>query len=310
MNKCLNRGVALVDDVLIIGIAALILTGSVSVAKFTGLFHSDAKQKTQVVQLTTDLQAAKDAAQKAALAQIAKDDAAKRKEAAQHEELRVAKLALAADAKPTPNEAIAAQFVGKVDDSFTLLSQDDASEASYIFTKLSAQDAQDRQAGDDKAKALQAKLDTASQQFTQLTEQNEKSKALAATLLDKTQADGKSLAKWAADNHALLQKLKSFTIWAAVTACLFLLVFHVLPIAAKFFPVLAPFAKGVAAVAAFPLHVLHSAEAEVAKVEAAAASAKLAVTNAALVAGQAALAAEQAAHAQTSATLIKVATTP
>ena len=78
---------------------------------------------------------------------------------------------------------------------------------------------------------------------------------------------------------------------------------HALPIAAKFFPVLAPIAKGVSAIVAFPLHALHSAETEFHKLAADAASVKAQAV-------QVALEAEKAAHASTAATLVKVALTP
>jgi hypothetical protein len=272
----------------------------VSVDKFKDLFNSDSKQKTEVVHLTNDLSSAQAAAKKAAEAQAAADAANKAKQDLIHENVRAVSLALSKEKAPDLPVQVAAAFATKADNAFDALPASEAEEIAGIVDKLTAQDEADKASGAAQAAALQAKLDAATAQAVALQAQNAQASALAAKLQDQTVADSKSLAKWAADNATLLARLRSFVIWAAVFTGLFFLIFHFLPILAKFFPMLAPIAKGLSAVVAFPLHALHSAEAELAKLEAAAATAKATASAAALVT-------EQAAHASTTAALVKIA---
>lgn len=304
-SKCLKRGVALVDDIVIIAIVALVLTGGVSVAKFTNLFHSnDTKQKQTTTLVASDITDAQAAAKKAAEAQAALDAANKAKQQAIHESVRVAKTALESEKAPTMAEGIALTFVDKADAGFDdPLSTTDANEASTIFLQLSAQNAADRAAGQAKADALQLKLDSANKSVRDSQTANDQTKGLLDKALLKAQDDDKSLVKWAADNQTLAQRIKQFILWASIFGVLYFLVFWLLPAVGKEFPAFAPLAKAVAAVGAWPMHVLREAELEVVKLAHEATQAKLAVTTAAL-------SSEQAAHAATTATLVKVATTP
>jgi hypothetical protein len=301
MKQCPKRGV--IDPATLIVVCILCLTGVISADKFKNLFNGDSKAKKEAGTLVVDVGATKAAADAAAQKQAQLDAATRQKADLQHENVRGVVLALQKEKNPSTPVQVAATFAATADASFDALPPSEAAEIASIVDKLTAQDAVDRAAGAAEAASLQAKLDAAAKTEVSLRAENSALQSKASTLLNQTVEDSKGLAKWAADNKTLLQRIKEFTIWACITGGLFLLVFHVLPIAAKFFPALAPLAKGISAVAAFPLHALHSAETEYHKLAADAANAKLAVT-------QAALTAEQAAHAATSATLVKVATSP
>ena len=317
MKQCQKRGV--VDPVTLglVLLLALGATGIVSLGKFKDLFNQDGKQKAQVIVLTADLQKANDAAAAARAAQAAadanrtaQDAAAAKKALVQHEDIRGVNIALAKEPAPSVNVQVAAMLAADAEKGFDPLPPAQVAEISDLVNRLTSQNVADRAAAQAKVDALQGQLsqakadeDAAKAQAVALDAAKKKADAQAATLLQQTQEDGKSLAKWAADNRTLVQRLESFVIWASIAAALFFIIFHLLPIAAKFFPALAPIAKGVSAVVAFPLHALHSAETEYHKLAADAASVKA-------QAAQVALEAEKAAHAATAATLVKVALTP
>ena len=296
---------------------ALGATGIVSLGKFKDLFNQDGKQKAQVIVLTADLQKANDAAAAARAAQAAadanrtaQDASAAKKALVQHEDIRGVSIALSKEPAPSVNVQVAAMLAADAEKGFDPLPPAQVAEISDLVNRLTSQNLADRAAAQAKVDALQGELtqaklseDEAKAKAVALAAAKQQADAQAATLLQRAQTDEKGLAKWADDNRTLIQKLESFTLWACISAALFFIIFHALPIAAKFFPVLAPIAKGVSAIVAFPLHALHSAETEYHKLAASAASVKAEVT-------QAALEAEKAAHASTAATLVKVALTP
>ena len=295
MRTCPKRGDV---TVLVLGVLLLLdLTGVISGDKLKDRFFNDSKQKTQVVALTKDLQDAKAAQAKAADAQAAADDARTRKEHLQHENVHGAVLALANEKNPSIPVQVAAVFATNADNSFDPLAPSEIAQVTDLVGKLVSQNAADRAAANVELQTLEGQLSQAKAQQAQLETQLAVEKATSSSLLDKTVADSKSLAAWAADNASLVQRLKSFVIWASVFAGLFFLVFHVLPALAKFYPPLAPFAKALSGLVAFPLHALHAAET-------AAADAAHAVTQASLATTQAQLASVQAAHAATQAALV------
>jgi hypothetical protein len=203
---------------------------------------------------------------------------------------------------------VAAVLNGDADSSFDALPADKTAQIVQLVDELTSADKAKVTAANEQLSALSAQLQTEqakersleAQQASLITSRDALA-SQASTLEAKAADDSKSLAKWAADNQTLVQKLKSFVLWASIFSGLYFVVFYALPALGKEFPALAPISKAVAAVGAWPLHVLREAELEVEKLAHAATVAKL-------TAAATALTAEQTAHASTTAALVSAVT--
>lgn len=304
--------------VVVLLIAGLFVTGTVSVAKFENLFHSNnTKQKAQVVVLTDDVSAAKKALADAQAAQAAADanqkavDAANRaKQVSQHEFVHGTALALSKEINPSIYVQVAAVLNNDADRSFDSLPADKAAEIAALVDSLTSADKVKVLKANEQLSTLQAQLSdeqakehSLELQQVVLVSQKDVLASAASALQARSADDAKSLAKWAADNQTLAQRLKSFVLWASIFCGLYFLVFYVLPALGKEFPALVPVAKTMSAVGAWPLHVLREAELEMEKLAHSATAAKL-------VAVASDLTAEQKAHASTTAALVSVSLAP
>jgi hypothetical protein len=318
MRQCQKRGVALVDDILIVAVVGLIAVGLISGSKFLNLFHSsDSKQKAQVVVLTNDAQKSADAAKAAQTAQAAADankvaaDQAKQARLDQaHEYVRGTGLALQKETNPSIYVQVAAVLNGDADSALDPLPADKAAEITALVVKLTSSDkAQTAQANQQLSTlqtqlgAEQAKESLLEGQQASLVAQRDALALQASNLQAQTVKDSSALQKWATDTDTLWQRFKSFIIWAIVFASLYLIVYWILPVLGTAYPAVAPIAKAAVAVMGWPLHALHKAELAVVSLAHAKTQATLATT-------QTQLASEQSAHAATTATLVKVALTP
>lgn len=302
-----NKGFTWVVPLLIMALSA---TGVVSLDKFADIFHFDSKAKQQVVVLTADLAKAKADADAVTQARAKEDADWKALEVKKQERLDTAhELVVGAgqslEKEKTPSVAVqvAKQLVHDADQALDPIAQVRVDAMQKVVDGLNSQIAAERTEAQHSIDALtqsvvdgRVKEAALAAQAAQDAAARAVAEQKASAALDQTTKDAGALKKWAADNKTLVQKAESFGRWALVFSVLFGVVFWGLPILGKAFPALAPIAKGLHAVFAYPAHALHAAE--------------LSISKAAHAATEIKLAAETAAHASTQATLIKVATSP
>ena len=206
-------------------------TGVVSADKLKDLFTpSNTKQKAQVVVLTADVNSANAALAKAQAAQAsadanqkAIDAAAKAKQESQHQLVRGTGLALQKEKDPSIYVQVAAVLNSDADQSFDVLPSDKTTQIVALVDELTSADKAKVAEANEQLSAIQGQL--ASEQAKErsleaqqvvLTQARDSNAALASSLQTKTADDAKSMAKWAADNQTLLQKVKAFVLWTSI----------------------------------------------------------------------------------------------
>lgn len=315
MRSCQKHSGGAVQIVVIVALVLIAAVTGVAGKKALNLFNPDGKQKKETTVLVSDVQATQQA-EKAAEEARKEADAnaaaiAKAKQArydVAHQHVMATGLALAREQNPSNNVKAALLFNSLANqDMDALTDQQKAAVTALVIQILSSDQAQIDQAHK-QIDALQASVAQAKASEEQhkaleasLNDAKAKAEASVTALEQKSVQDSSDLAKWAADNKTLLQKLKEFTFWSLFATALFLLVFWLLPILAKAFPIFGPFATALHAALALPMSLLHKAETE-------AISIAHQATQNALDVKTALLQAEQEAHASTKATLVAVAT--
>lgn len=300
----LNRGVVNIAVIVILVVAAALAVPAYHVVKdIGGIFNPDGHAKTQVTQLV--------AAQQTVTAIQAKVDV----KSAQIDTAKQARLdvgtqdvvgtgfALAKEKNPSANVKVAIVLNNAAYKAQDPIDQSKIDEMQKLVDQAVSKDQADQDAANAKIAAMQTQVDTARASEAGLR----KDKAVLVTQLTTAKATVSSLqtsvTKWASDNASLLSRIGNLTMWLTILGVVLLALHWILPLIGMAFPAAAPLAKGLAALVAYPLHALHTAEKAVLSKAITEGKQLISTTETKLTS-------EIAAHAQTQATLVKVATSP
>jgi hypothetical protein len=318
MDKSTNSGRGAVQVLVLVGIVALVglvFAGGKAVNSAFHIFSSDSKAKTQAQTLVTATQDERNAQAAAAAARALAEANRKSSEAAKqarldvaHQDVVVVRKELALAPAADPHVRVAQIFAERADGALDPLSQKQLADMQALVDELESKNAAQLALASKKEAEMQAAVDASRASEAKLASE----KAVLAAQVASTQAkasaletavaqDAKKLTKWASDNASLAKRLERFTFWAVLAGALFLVVFWVLPLIGKAFPVTAPFVKWLTSVFAYVLNELH-------EVEKAVLAEAVHVAKSAAAEAQTLLGAEKAAHANTTATLVAVAT--
>lgn len=313
-----KKGIANLAIIVIIAAGALLVVPTFKVLKDTfNLFPSDTTAKKQVVQLTTDQQNAQVADKQAAADRSTAatnqknlDQAKQARLDIAHQDVKGTGFALAKESNPSANVKVAIVLNNDADNALDPIDQPKIDAMKKLVSDLTSQNANDKATGQKQLDDLNNQLTiergkeaTLTNQQVALNNQVTLSEAKASKLTDQVTTDSNSLKKWASDNASLLSRIGNLTLWIGILIGVMILFHWLLPLIGLAFPAVAPISKFFAAIIAYPLHALHTAEKDVIS------KAKTEIESL-LSKTQTQLSSEQAAHAQTQATLLKVATTP
>lgn len=310
-----NKGFTVVAALVIILVGLLAVPAYHVVKDVEGIFNPDAKAKTEVTQLVatqkqeqvvqTKVDTDND---KIIAAKTATISTMQVKEDNVHQLVTGVGYSLAKEKNPSVNVQVASVLNSDADHALDPISAAKAKEMQDLVDRLTSQNAIDKAAAQQQLDQITDKLTQANTQIVNLNTQvvslnNDKAQDVVQLNGFKAKVTGyeTSLTKWASDNASLLAKIKNLTMWLIILGAVFFIIHWALPLVAAANPAVAPVAKFLSSIIAWPLSELHKAEKAIV-------SAGWADAKAALAKIEAALEAEKTAHAATQKTLVQVAT--